>query len=163
MNREQRRAAGRAASRKPAARRDRGHVMMPHQVERLVMPIHVALELLPLGLFTEQHAHDLAAFLTVAQLAAEEAGREDIVSAGADGALALLAMRDRVRDGKAWNVTTDERARLMRCVVTLDRWYRTTTTSRWVRALRRATELADAAMARGAGRLDLISEAPQCP
>lgn len=160
MNREQRRAAARAQSRAPKRPRhyDCGHVMAPHQIARLVTPIHVALELLPLGLFTEQHAHDLAAFLTVAQLAAEDAGREDIVTAGADGALALLAMRDRVRAGKSWNVTADEHTRLMRCVVTLDRWYRTTTNTRWIKAARRASALADAALARGAGRLDLITE-----
>lgn len=160
MNRAERRAAAKTASRakRPAAH-DRGHILMPHQITRLVMPIHVALELLPLGLYTEHHAHDLAAFLTIAQLAAESLGREDIVQAGADGALVLLAMRDRARAGKSWNVTQDERDRLMRCVVTLDRWYRRVTTTAWTRAARRATDIADAALARGAGRLDLITEA----
>jgi hypothetical protein len=161
MNRAQRRAAERAEARAPRATRRRGdcgHVLMPRQIERLVMPIHVALELLPLGLYTESHAHDLAAFLTVAQLAAEEAGREDLVGVGADGALVLIAMRDRVREGAAWNVTAAERERLMHCVLTLDRWYRSTTTTRWIRAARKATALADAALARGAGRLDLVTD-----
>ena len=85
--------------RKPYLPRQRGHVLTPVQVQELVMPIHMSLQLLPLGLFTEQHGHDLAAFTNVAQFAADEAGRDDIHQHAHDAAEILLAMRDRVSAG----------------------------------------------------------------
>lgn len=139
--------------------RPTGHVLTPDQVRQMVTPIHIALKLLPLGLYTEQHAHDLAAFLSVAQVAAEDARRDDIVKAGADGARVLLAMRDRVRAGRAWNVTADERDKLTRCVVVIDRWFRTQTSARWIRAMRKVYAMSARAWEQGLGELDLISEA----
>ena len=139
--------------------RIRGHILTPQQVEKLVMPIHVALELLPIGLYTEEHAHDLAAFLTVAQVAAKEAGREDIVTAGSQGATVLLDMHKRVRDGKSWNVTAAEREKLMNSVLTIDKWHRTQTNARWIRAMRKVLEMCDRAKAKGAQPFDLMEEA----
>lgn len=159
MNRAQRRAAERSARRAPTARRmgrEAGHVLTPQQVERLVMPIHVALELLPLGLYTEAHAHDLAAFLNVAQFAANDAARDDIHAEATSAAEVLLAMRDRVRAGRAWNVTAGERETLMRSVTVLDRWYRTQTNTRWRRALRQVYAICDRAWAEGREELDLL-------
>lgn len=161
MNRAQRRAAAREQSRAPRSvrHRDRGHVLTPKQVEDLVIPIHIAIELLPLGLYTEQHAYDLAAFLNVAQFAANDAGRDDIHAATVSGVHVLMAMRDRVRAGKVWNVTMSERDTLMRTVTILDRWYRTQTNTRWKRALRRVYEICDRALAEGRNELDVMEVA----
>lgn len=137
----------------------RGHILRPDQVAALVTPIHVALELLPLGLYTIEHAHDLAAFLSVAQVAAEDARRPDIVEVGCEGAKVLLKMRDRAKAGKSWNVTNEEREALTRCVMTIDRWYRTQTNVRWRKALATVLVMADRAIAEGKEELDLIEQA----
>ena len=129
------------------------------QVARLLTPVHAAIELLPLGLYTIEHAHDLAAFLTIAQLAAEASNRPDVVTHGADAALVLLAMRDRVAAGKSWNVTADERERLMRGVVAIDHWFHEVPLVRWQQAVAKAYRIADRAKARGAAPLEMIAEA----
>ena len=139
--------------------RVRGHILTPQQVQKLVTPIHVALELLPLGLYTEAHAHDLAAFLTIAQVAAKEAGRDDIVKAGAAGADVLIAMKNRAKAGKSWNVTVDERDALLRSITALDQWQRTQTTTRWARAMHKVIAMCERAEASGAQPFDLMVEA----
>jgi hypothetical protein len=68
-------------------------------------------------------------------------------------------MRDRVEAGRSWNVTTDERERLMRAIVAIDRWFPTCPMVRWQQALRKAYRLADEAMERGAKPLELMVEA----
>lgn len=133
-----------------------GHTLTPQQVRTLVTPIHVAIELLPMGLYNEQHAHDLAAFLNVAQLASDEAGNEDVHTIANGAADVLIAMRDRAKTGKAWNCTHDERETLKHAVVVIDRWLRTLTTRRWGDALRRVYVLCDKATAEGKEELDLI-------
>ena len=55
-------------------------LLMPHQVAALLLPVQLPLELLPLGLFRETHAHDLAAFINVIQFAANAADRDDVRS-----------------------------------------------------------------------------------
>lgn len=129
------------------------------QVARLLTPIHMAIELLPLGLYTKEHAHDLAAFLTITQVAADLCKARQIVAHGSDAAEVLLAMRDRVEAGRSWNVTTEERERLMRAIVAIDRWFPTCPMVRWQQALRKAYRLADEAMERGAKPLELMVEA----
>lgn len=157
----QQQAAQRRSARQGTTKHMPGHVLTPYQVQQLVMPIHVAIELLPLGLFGEKHGHDLAAFLNVAQIAARDAKRSDIHDIASDGAEVLLAMRKRVNAGKSWNVTTDERDRLTRCVMTLDRWYRTQSSARWKRALYAVLRICDRAMADGKEEMDIL-EINQC-
>lgn len=134
----------------------RGHVLTPPQVQKLVMPIHVALELLPLGLYTEQHAHDLAAFLNVAQFASDEAGRNDIHEHAHGAVLILLRMRDRATARGSWNVTADERAQLHAHIVAIDRWMRGVSSTRWGRALRHVLAACDRAAAKGLQEMDVI-------
>lgn len=129
------------------------------EVGRLTMPIHAALTLLPLGLYEESHAHDLAAFLTVAQVVARNANRRDIMKAGDDGASALLAMRDRARQGKSWNVTAEERDALMRSVTAIDEWFSSVKKVAWIAAVRTVYRMCDEASERGLQELDLIVEA----
>jgi len=100
--------------------------------------------------------HDLAAFLTITQVAADLCKARQIVAHGSDAASVLLAMRDRVEAGKSWNVTIDERERLMRAIVAIDRWFPMV---RWQQALRKAYRLADEALERGAKPLELMVEA----
>lgn len=129
------------------------------EVRDICMPIHVALTLLPLGLYTESHAHDLAAFLTVAQVAAKNLNRPDMITAGSDGATVLLAMRDRVRAGKQWNVTADERDALMRSITAIDEWFPTVKKVAWIRALREVYRMCERAAERGLQELDLLTDA----
>lgn len=130
----------------------RGHVLTPHQVQQLVMPIHVALEMLPLGLYTQQHAHDLAAFVNIAQFAADEAGRKDIHDHAYQTAVILLRMRDR----PSWNVTSAERSDLQRHILAIDKWMRGVSSTRWARAIRRSLAAIDRAKARGLREMDCI-------
>ena len=129
------------------------------QVARLLTPIHMAIELLPMGIYTIEHAHDLAAFLTISQIAAKDCRRKDMVGHGSEAATVLLAMRNRVDGGKGWNVTTDERERLMRSIVALDRWFHELPIVRWHQAVAKAYRIADRERARGAKPLEMIVEA----
>lgn len=133
-------------------------LLSPDEVGRLTMPIHAALTLLPQGLYTESHAHDLAAFLTVAQVVARSASRNDIMKAGDDGASALLSMRDRARNGKSWNVTAEERDALMRSVTVIDQWFPSVKKVAWISAVRTVYRMCDEASERGLQELDLIVE-----
>lgn len=131
-------------------------MLTPDQVEKLLLPLHLAIELLPLGLFTEEHARAIACFLSVAQMAAEEAGKTEVTEIGAEGALVIMAMRDRVRRGANWNVTAEERATLARCLVVMDRFFRTQSSARWLRAMDRVDAICEAARAEGAQELDVV-------
>ena len=134
----------------------RGHVLTPGQVQTLVMPIHVAAELLPLGLFSEAHAHDLAAFLSVAQFAADEACREDVHDSAHRGAEILCAMRDRAQKCGRWNVTTEERQALHASILTIDKWMRGVSSTRWARALHRVLAICNKLEAEGRTPLESI-------
>ena len=138
--------------------RPAGHILTPKQVERLTMPIYMALELLPLGLFEECHAHDLAACLSIAQVAAEDAGKSELVEIGAEGARTLISMRDRARDGQGWVASDAERDVLSRAVGCIDRFYRTQNTARWCRALATVNAISAAGRAAGQRPLDLARE-----
>lgn len=128
------------------------------EVARLTMPIHTAIALLPTGLYTEEHAHDLAAFLTVAQVAARNTNRADIVAAGSKGAAALIRMRDRAKAGKPWGATTGERLDIMLAVTAIDGWFHTLRKAQWLNALREVYRMCDEASDRGLQELDLIVE-----
>lgn len=82
-----------------------------------------------------------------------------MVAHGSDAAMVLLAMRDRVDAGKGWNVTADERERLMRAVVAIDRWFADVPLVRWQQAVAKAYRIADRERARGAKPLEMIVEA----
>ena len=42
-----------------------GYLLLPHQVAKYVTPLHIALELLPLGLFNKDHANGLARIINL--------------------------------------------------------------------------------------------------
>lgn len=136
--------------------RARGHVLTPQQIEKLMMPIHVAISLLPIGCFKIDHAHDLAAFTNIMQYAAEDAGRQDMLDRGLEMAETIYAMKDRSEQTGEWTVTDSERATLMENAVALDRWMRKLTTTRIMAACYRVDRDIAAAVAKGASEMDAI-------
>lgn len=144
--------------RKRGARFNRtcGYVLTPQQTEKLMMPVHVAISLLPMGCFQESHAHDLAAFTNIMQYAAEEAGRTDLLERAKTMAETLYVIKERFGSSNGWTVTDTERDTLMQNAVVLDRWMRTLTSTRLVRACLRSDRDISAAMANGAELLDAV-------
>lgn len=126
---------------------------------RLAMPIHAALTLIPAGLYTADHAHDLAAFLTVGQVAAREAKAHGVVEAGANGAGALRKIKERAdADGK-WLATEDELSALMRAVTAIDGFQQRIKKVQFISALRKVYRLCEAAEKRGMNELDVMEDA----
>jgi hypothetical protein len=85
-----------------------GYLLLPHQVAKYVMPLHVALELLPLGLFNKDHANSLAQVINLMSVDSATSSRAVYVAANACADV-LAGMFERVQQGKAWNVTAEER------------------------------------------------------
>lgn len=138
--------------------RPAGHLITPTQLEQLTMPIHMAVALLPLGYFTETHACDLAACLGIAQLAAEDARRPDIVASGARGSRALIAIRDRQRAGQGWQASDEDLAALRDAVTDIDQFFRRLNTAAFCRALARVNAMSEAGRAAGLQSLDVVKE-----
>lgn len=134
----------------------RAGILMPHQTQNLLTPIHMAIELLPLGLFTEDHGHDLAAFLNVISIASTNAGDSTAHKAAQLAAAVLLKMKNRAMEGKAWNVTFDERNALMESIVTCDKFMRRQPHSRVRAAILKTYQWCAEAASRGLEEMDLI-------
>lgn len=106
-----------------------GYLLLPQQVAKYVMPLHVALELLPLGLFNKDHANSLAQVINL--MSVDSAAKNKIVYSAANACADILSsMFERVQQGKSWNVTTEERARLRAYILIFDRALRTWTSQR---------------------------------
>jgi len=106
-----------------------GYLLLPHQVAKYVMPLHVALELLPLGLFNKDHANKLAVVINL--MSVDSAARSKIVYSAANACADILSsMFERVQQGKSWNVTAEERAQLRGYILIFDRALRTWTSQR---------------------------------
>lgn len=118
--------------RKQGARRKAsmsGYLLLPQQVAKYVMPLHVALELLPLGLFNKDHANSLAQVINL--MSVDSAARNKIVYSAANACADILSnMFERVQHGKSWNVTAEERAQLRGYILIFDRALRTWTSHR---------------------------------
>ena len=139
--------------RKPRAK---GHILLPEQVARQVYPLHVSLELLPLGLFQRGHADHLAKIINL--ITVDSAGRRDgMYDLTVEAGEVLQAMFERVREGKRWNVTADERATLTRCIREFDRYLRRWTTTRFDVAAATVNEINNQAKAAGGQFLDKVS------
>lgn len=123
---------GVGAVRKQGAKRKAGvsgYLLLPHQVAKYVMPLHVALELLPLGLFNKDHANSLAQVINL--MSVDSAARNSIVYSAANACADILSsMFERVQHGKSWNVTAEERAQLRGYILIFDRALRTWTSQR---------------------------------
>lgn len=136
-------------------RRLSGYLLLPEQVAQYVTPMHMALELLPLGLFTRAHADHLGKVINL--VAADSARRGNGLWHVADQAGQVLTrMFERVKDGRAWNVTADERAALKDAMVKMDRYLRTWTSTRLLTAATTVDEINTRARAEGRGFLDRV-------
>lgn len=129
-----------------------GHLLIETQVQRIVTPLHISLTLLPAGLFTREHADQLAKVINIVFVSSDET--QIAHKAANDAGDVLCSMFERVNAGKSWNVTVDERNMLMKSIVHMDHHVRRMTTS----ALKIAAVTVDTinaeAKAKGYGFLD---------
>ena len=131
-----------------------GHILLPKQVQEMVMPLHMAVKLLPLGLFSRDHADHLAKMINVVFVDACE--KDDVAVDNARKAgETLTGMYRRVRDGKAWGATTREREILKTSILEIDRHIRRMTTNRLMLASATIDRLNEEAKAKGYKFLDM--------
>ena len=99
-------------------------------IHKMLTPLHMSVEMLPLGLFTEDHAETLAKLVNL--VAVDSAGKGNGMWQVADAVgQVLLAMQARVDEGKSWNVTAQEREALVENVMRMDKHFRTWTVRRF--------------------------------
>lgn len=133
--------------------RSRGHILLENQVSKLVLPLHLSLTLLPMGVFTREHADSLAKVINLVFVDSD--GRSpDAYAAAKEAGAVLCSMFKRVREGKSWNTTIEERDRLMKAIVTMDHYVRRFTTDRFLKAAMTVDALNAQAKAKGYGFLD---------
>ena len=120
-------------------------------IHKMLTPLHMAIELLPLGLFTEDHAEMIAKLINL--VAVDSAGKGNGMWQIADAVgQVLLAMQARVDEGKSWNVTAQEREALVENVVRMDKHFRTWTVRRFNINAMAVNEINNRAKAQGAKR-----------
>jgi len=107
----------------------RSHLLLPHQVAKYLTPMHMALELLPLGLFNRDHATHLARMVNLVSMDTAE-NNEDMNAIALELGAILRKMFERAEAKGSWNTTADERKQLMRCTTIIDRFFRTWTSKR---------------------------------
>lgn len=133
--------------------RSRGHILLEHQVTNIVMPLHISLTLLPIGAFSREHANSLAKVINLVFVDSD--GRNpEAYAAAKDAGDVLCSMFKRVREGKSWNTTIEEKERLTRAIVTMDHYVRRFTTDRFLKAAMTVDALNKEAKAKGYGFLD---------
>ena len=120
-------------------------------IHKMLTPLHMSVELLPLGLFTEDHAETLAKLVNL--VAVDSAGKGNGMWQVADAVgQVLLAMQARVDEGKSWNVTAQEREALVENVMRMDKHFRTWTVRRFNINAIAVNEINARAKAQGAKR-----------
>ena len=99
-------------------------------IHKMLTPLHMSVELLPLGLFTEDHAGMIAKLINL--MAVDSAGKGNGLWQVADSVgQVLIAMQERVEAGKSWNVTATERETLVENIMKMDKHFRTWTVRRF--------------------------------
>ena len=99
-------------------------------IHKILTPLHMSVELLPLGLFTEDHAEMIAKLINL--MAVDSAGKGNGMWQVADSVgQVLIAMQERVEAGKSWNVTAQERETLVENIMKMDKHLRTWTVRRF--------------------------------
>ena len=99
-------------------------------IHKMLTPLHMSVELLPLGLFTEDHAGMIAKLINL--VAVDSAGKGNGLWQVADSVgQVLIAMQERVEAGKSWNVTATERETLVENIMKMDKHFRTWTVRRF--------------------------------
>lgn len=110
-------------------KRLKGHILIESQVAKIVTQLHIAAELIPLGLFNKAHANAMANAVNIVFVDAD--GRNpDAYQAAKEAGDVIMSMHARVKEGKNWGATVDERAKLIKAIVRIDKHIRTMTTSR---------------------------------
>lgn len=105
-------------------------LMSEKSLSKVLTPLHVSVELLPLGLFNKDHAESVLKVVNL--VAADSASRGNGMWQVADEVgMIILSMKRRVDEGKAWNCTGDQRQRLIHGIVKMDRYMRTWTNKRF--------------------------------
>ena len=132
-----------------------GALLSAEAVNTLLMPLHMAVELLPLGLFTKEHAEHVAKLVNL--VAADSAGRGDGAWTAADevGSV-LVAMKRRADAGKAWNCTAEERETLVTNIMKMDKYMRAWTNRRFTCAAITVDRINAKAKATGGKFLDRV-------
>jgi hypothetical protein len=133
--------------------RSKGHILLENQVQKLVLPLHISLTLLPMGAFTREHADSLAKVINLV-FVDSDSRNQDAYAAAKNAGEVLCSMFKRVRDGKSWNTTIDEREKLMKAISTMDHYVRRFTTDRFLKAAMTVDALNNEAKAKGYGFLD---------
>ncbi len=133
--------------------RSQGHILLENQVANLVMPLHISLTLLPLGAFSRHHADSLAKVINLVFVDSDKRNPE-AYEAAKDAGDVLCSMFKRVNEGKSWNTTSSETARLMKAIVVMDKYVRRFTTDRFLKAAMTVDALNKEAKAKGYGFLD---------
>jgi len=99
-------------------------------IHKMLTPLHMSVELLPLGFFTEDHAGMIAKLINL--MAVDSAGKGNGLWQVADSVgQVLIAMQERVEAGKSWNVTATERETLVENIMKIDKHFRTWTVRRF--------------------------------
>ena len=120
-------------------------------IHKMLTPLHMSVELLPLGLFTEDHAEMIAKLVNL--MAVDSAGKGNGMWQVADAVgQVLLAMQERVENGKSWNVTAAERETLVENIMKMDKHLRTWTVRRFNINAVAVNEINSRAKAQGAKR-----------
>lgn len=104
-------------------------LLSEQSIQRLLTPLHMSVELLPLGLFTKDHAEHVLKIVNL--VSADSASRGNGMWNVADtvGAV-LMDMKARVDEGKSWNCTAVERRTLVENILKMDKYLRTWTNKR---------------------------------
>ena len=120
-------------------------------IHKMLTPLHMSVELLPLGLFTEDHAEMVAKLINL--MAVDSAGKGNGMWQVADAVgQVLIAMQARVDEGKSWNVTAQERETMIENIMKMDKHLRTWTVRRFNINAMAVNEINNRAKAQGAKR-----------
>jgi len=111
-------------------RRPVGHLLIPTQITRLVLPAHMAVANLPDGHFSIEAWHDIAGLCDVCQLLAHDAGLHEVVRIGEQANAALLSIRERHGRVGRWGASGPELLLLQQSVNALDTFLRRQTSDK---------------------------------
>lgn len=131
------------------------YLLLPEQVAKYITPVRIAVELLPMGLFTLAHANSV--LVVVNLVTADSAGRGNgMWEVAHEAGDVIVAMYERVKQGKPWNTTAEERRTLIRSINACDRYMRSWTSARLNAAILVNIETERVAKANGGQFMDKV-------
>lgn len=131
------------------------HLLMPNQVAKYVLPLHMAVELLPLGLYQREHANHAAMVINLVRIDATGRSAEvyDMANEAAGTLSGIIARYTRT---EKWGATSEELSALRKAALVMDKYMRTWTTNRLRVAAATADVLNEQAKARGAKTFEQV-------